>query len=135
MEGYRASKVRLFCLVDNLSLAHWSREHLYRRHHYLLQCQRCKDPFYSQIDLDKHAETIIPCQPRARQLRDGFTGESHALLHRKKKAFPGQNDEEKWKEIFQLLFPNRPVPSPCKFVLWCLLSILRLTSTRRRRRN
>lgn len=47
-------------------------------------------------------------------LQDGFTVETFLIIQRKKKAFPGQNEEDKWREIYQLLFPDAEMPSPCK---------------------
>ena len=92
-----------------------SREHLYRKHHFLLQCQRCKTAFKSQEEVDSHAESVIACQPRARELQDGFTIETFLVLRNKKKLFPGQDEEDKWREIYQLLFPDATViPGPCK---------------------
>jgi hypothetical protein len=38
------------------------------------------------------------------------------IIQRKKKSFPGQTEEDKWKEIYQLLFPDAEVPSPCKSI-------------------
>jgi hypothetical protein len=59
----------------------------------------------SQVELDNHAESATACQPRVRQLKDGFTFEIYRILHNKKKSFTGQNEEDKWREIYQLLFP------------------------------
>lgn len=92
-----------------------NREHLYRKHHFLLQCQRCKSAFKSQEQLDSHAESVTICQPRSRELRDGFTIEIFLFLRNKKKSFPNQGEEDKWREIYQLLFPDAiAMPWPCK---------------------
>jgi hypothetical protein len=40
-----------------------------------------------------------------------------ALLQCKRKAFPGQTEAERWKQIYQTLFPmDEEVPEPCKLV-------------------
>jgi hypothetical protein len=38
-----------------------------------------------------------------------------AALQSKRKAFPGQTEAERWKQIYQILFPDdEEVPDPCK---------------------
>jgi hypothetical protein len=47
-------------------------------------------------------------------LKDGFTFEIYLILH-SKKLFPGQDEEDKWREIYLLLFPfAESIPGPCK---------------------
>ena len=72
----------------------------------------------SRFELDDHAELATPCQPRARQLIDGFTFEIYERLHNKKKQFLGQSEEDRWREIYELLFPSvESVPNPREFYL------------------
>lgn len=91
------------------------REHLYRAHHIQFQCQRCKIKLNSIKELDGHVEANLVCFPRARQAKDGFSSEVWRVLHSKKKSYAGQTEEDKWIEIYQLLFPfAKSIPSPCK---------------------
>jgi hypothetical protein len=72
----------------------------------------------SQFELNNHADSATPCQPRARQLKDGFTFEIYERLHNKKKQFLGQSQGDRWREIYELLFPSvESVPNPCEFNL------------------
>ena len=82
------------------------REHLYRKHYSKFQCLRCKASVASRTELEDHAESPTSCQPRKRHLKDGFTVPVYNKLHNKKKAFPGQTQDDKWKEIYELLFPE-----------------------------
>jgi hypothetical protein len=56
---------------------------------------------------------------------DGITRKMKALLQCKKKAFPGQTEAERWKQVYQILFPDvEDVPDPCMSPLKALLSSL-----------
>lgn len=46
--------------------------------------------------------------------QDGITNEMVEKLRSKKKAHRDQSEEDRWKEIYQILFPGEIVPSPCK---------------------
>jgi hypothetical protein len=46
--------------------------------------------------------------------QDGITNELVEKLRSKKKAHRDQSEEDRWKEIYQILFPGEIVPSPCK---------------------
>ncbi|PVH72131.1 hypothetical protein DL98DRAFT_433827 [Cadophora sp. DSE1049] len=91
------------------------REHLYRKHYVEFQCQRCKVRFSSQSKLCQHAESDDPCKPAPRQAKDGFTSDVKLVLLSKKKSFPNQDEQDKWREIYQLLFPLADTAThPCK---------------------
>jgi hypothetical protein len=46
--------------------------------------------------------------------QDGITNEIVEKLRSKKKAHRDQSEEDRWKEIYQILFPGEMVPNPCK---------------------
>jgi hypothetical protein len=46
--------------------------------------------------------------------QDGITNEIVEKLRSKKKSHRDQSEEDRWKEIYQILFPGEMVPSPCK---------------------
>ena len=86
------------------------------RCHLINQCQRCKSLFKSEAELDSHIETReIRCDAIIAPPVDGITGKIKAVLQCKKKAFRGQTEAERWKQIYQILFPDdEEVPDPCK---------------------
>jgi hypothetical protein len=47
---------------------------------------------------------------------EGITPKQVTELKSKAKLHPHQSEEDRWKEIFKLLFPNEDVPSPCKLL-------------------
>lgn len=103
-------------LSSILNIHLYPREHLYRRHYSSFQCPRCKTILKSQSELDEHSEATDICQSRPRTLEDGFNIQTFLLLHSKRKTSRRQTEEERWKEIFKLLFPDEPVPmAPCEF--------------------
>jgi hypothetical protein len=53
----------------------------------------------------------LPGQPP-----EGITPKQVTELKSKAKLHPNQTEEDRWKEIFKLLFPGEDVPSPCKLL-------------------
>jgi hypothetical protein len=71
-----------------------------------------KDQFDSHI---KVAARDI-CESKNGQQPPGISPETEKLLKCRKKNRKGETEEERWKAMYQLLFPNdEVVPSPCKF--------------------
>jgi hypothetical protein len=50
---------------------------------------------------------------------EGITPENEKRLKSKKKSHPNQTDEDRWRDIYRLLFPSEDVPSPCE---WPIIS-------------
>ena len=46
---------------------------------------------------------------------DGINKKIKEKLQCKRKAFPGQTEAARWKQIYQILFPEEEIPDPCKF--------------------
>jgi hypothetical protein len=70
--------------------------------------------FDLQGNLDTHIEAPKGCEARLDQPIDGITGKIKERLQSRKKAYPGQTGADTWGEVYQVLFPNEEVPSPCK---------------------
>lgn len=93
------------------------REHLYRCHQISPHCKRCWRTFKTQQQLDSHitvAATDI-CDVQSGNPPTGITPAVERQLRSRKKSHPNQTDEERWKDIYKILFPNVEIPSPCKF--------------------
>jgi len=72
--------------------------------------------FESEKELDLHIEISERCDPIIAPQVDGITRKMKSLLQSKKPAFKGQRQSDKWKQIYQTLFPeDEAVPDPCKF--------------------
>lgn len=85
-----------------------------------IHCKRCWVQFKTQLQLDSHltVEASEICELKPGIPPQGITPECERLLRSRKKASRNQSDEDRWKNIYKLLFPNEKVPSPCKLPLF-----------------
>ncbi|KAI2625365.1 hypothetical protein GGS26DRAFT_199369 [Hypomontagnella submonticulosa] len=83
-------------------------DHLYR-HHYLggVQCPRCGEILSAQT-----LPTHISCDRVSFEEADGFDLFKMQELHSKKLARRQPKEEDKWHDVFSILFPGIPHPSP-----------------------
>jgi hypothetical protein len=95
------------------------RGHLYR-HHRVFQCQRCKDVFQNPEDLDGHFVAVTSCELRLIKPAEGITSTLEKQLRSRKKACRDETEEERWKRIYEILFPIEPAPSPCEYIFLML---------------
>jgi hypothetical protein len=49
---------------------------------------------------------------------EGITDRLHKQLRCRKKLYANQTEAERWQQVYQLLFPNEIVPSPCMSTLF-----------------
>ncbi|KAI1506680.1 hypothetical protein F5X99DRAFT_423300 [Biscogniauxia marginata] len=95
---------------------HRLKEHLYRKH--LLPkhaCPRCSQPFKEKKDLESHLRADVRCEKVELVSVLGIDEATEAKLRMRKKYGPGVSEEQRWKDIYIMLFPNasrRSVPSP-----------------------
>ena len=92
------------------------REHLYRRHRIPVRCSRCGEIFKHQDNLNAHLRNQVPCHIRPEEPIEGVTADTEKRLKCRKKAWPNQTEEDRWREVYQILFPYEEVPSPCKLI-------------------
>src|SRR2546421_11452454 len=101
-----------------------NREHIYRTHCLPIQCQRCWSSFKSDDDRDEH----LRCEPVCAKKEmnplksiDNIDKKQKAELKDKKRSRNFRSEEEKWKDVWRILFPDYPdsaipVP-PCEIFL------------------
>jgi hypothetical protein len=72
--------------------------------------------FKTQEQLDVHVRVALNdvCELQNGIPPEGITLDQERRLRSRKKASPNQSDEERWRDIYKLLFPNEQIPSPCK---------------------
>ncbi|KAE9567744.1 hypothetical protein CGMCC3_g16141 [Colletotrichum fructicola] len=89
------------------------KEHLKRRHFKEHTCERCGDLFGSKKALQNHQRLPTPCILRDAPVEEGFlTSTQWDEITRKRSRC---SLEERWKEIYLILFPDTPphaIPSP-----------------------
>ncbi|KAK4452022.1 hypothetical protein QBC34DRAFT_38242 [Podospora aff. communis PSN243] len=87
------------------------KEHLYRKH-CKVHCQRCKQVFRKQSELAAHAMRPESCRLREGNGPADISAQQELQLKSKKYASRYQSEEEKWREVYRLLFPGEHIPSP-----------------------
>lgn len=97
-----------------VSLTNKDREHLYRSHLTPIHCPRCWTVMKTEAALGEQARANVQCDILPQPLR-WIPREIHQKLKDRKKAFAGQTDEDTWRYIFGLIFPDSAmIPSPCE---------------------
>ncbi|EHL02835.1 putative Resistance to glucose repression protein 1 [Glarea lozoyensis 74030] len=52
------------------------------------------------------------CEVKVGTAPEGITAEIERQLRSRKKAHPNQSEEDRWRDIYKILFPNHEIPSP-----------------------
>jgi hypothetical protein len=67
------------------------------------------------------------CELRPKQLMEGVTVDQEKELKKRKKNNAEQSEEEKWKDVYRILFPDaKTIPTPCKSAkeaIICIFSV------------
>jgi DNA-directed RNA polymerase subunit M/transcription elongation factor TFIIS len=121
-------------LVERLrdSLTPFSiREHIYRRHSLKNVCPRCFVGFENHDELQRHQRAETPCKLEKVNVPEMINEDQEKKLHTRAK--PNCSEEDKWQEMYRIIFPDAKVPSPCTFptgpkvgVLTSVLTLSRL---------
>jgi hypothetical protein len=54
------------------------------------------------------------CKRQEGPTLEGITPDMATRLKARKRAPCPQSENDRWKDIYEVLFPNEPVPSPCE---------------------
>src|SRR6266536_1208567 len=84
---------------------HMNRQHLGRTHEKIPQCFRCWEVFSDQMALADHTRHEEQCPIMPQQAMEGLTQHKWDLIKSKWGAT--------WSDIYEIIFPGAPVPSPC----------------------
>ncbi|KAH7075731.1 hypothetical protein BKA63DRAFT_305477 [Paraphoma chrysanthemicola] len=88
--------------------------HLYRVHSKPLHCRRCYSTFENEAQLTEHSRSI-DCAVGELQSVEGFDKDQEKMLKSRSPMFEAENEEDKWRIIYLILFPDTPLgdlPSP-----------------------
>ncbi|KAK4121982.1 hypothetical protein N657DRAFT_657481 [Parathielavia appendiculata] len=99
------------CGIRSWSTISRLKEHLYRRH-YKTHCQRCKQTFSDAKELASHEMSVVACEVLDLVPPGDITTYQEKQLKSRKHTSRRQTDEEKWRDIYRLLFPDEEIPSP-----------------------
>ncbi|KAI0181686.1 hypothetical protein GGR52DRAFT_567907 [Hypoxylon sp. FL1284] len=105
------------CTGPGWTSLHRLKEHLYRVHRLPKHtCPRCNGPFEDAKDLAEHLRADVPCEKlEVVPSLQGIDESIEAELRVRKKNCPGMTDEQRWKDIYMILFPKanpKALPSP-----------------------
>ncbi|KAG5749575.1 hypothetical protein H9Q70_007781 [Fusarium xylarioides] len=116
-EKYKTSQWKSCCWPGWTSV-YRVKEHLYRRHMLpKFRCNRCRQDLKSAFNLNEHQRADTVCQRQSEEPEEeGIDEEQERLLRvrkRKNGKAPQVAEEEKWVEMYKILFPHDdPIPSP-----------------------
>ncbi|KAF5579405.1 uncharacterized protein FSUBG_13624 [Fusarium subglutinans] len=104
---------------------HRIKEHIYRSHKAPIYCKRCFRIVKAEKDLDAHLRQDPACEvvSPSREM-PGIDNETKERL-KSRRGIQNFSEEEKWKHMYRVLFPNtEDIPSP-----YCDLQILEAPMT------
>jgi len=108
------------CCGPGWPTVHRVKEHLYRCHTIGKHtCSRCLQKCKSASELLAHQRTSVPCETKTDAFPEGTMMPSQEeALRIKKRVPPNTTEEQRWNEVYLILFPEETgaLPSPCKFV-------------------
>ncbi|KAK1727827.1 uncharacterized protein BDZ83DRAFT_611184 [Colletotrichum acutatum] len=93
---------------------HRLKEHLHRTHRQKPNCPRCRSIFKTEAEVGVHLKAKALCDViQGEGQVEGFDAAQEKLLKSKKRRKGVKTEEDKWREIFIILFPNhKDVPDP-----------------------
>ncbi|KAI1389110.1 uncharacterized protein F4822DRAFT_404991 [Hypoxylon trugodes] len=105
------------CAGPGWASLHRLKEHLYRAHRLpKYTCPRCSEPFEDAQDLADHIRADVPCEKLdVVPAFQGIDEATEAKLKMRKKNCPEKTDEQRWRDIYMILFPGaniQAIPSP-----------------------
>ncbi|KAI1135739.1 hypothetical protein F5Y05DRAFT_421139 [Hypoxylon sp. FL0543] len=105
------------CAGPGWASLHRLKEHLYRAHRLPKHtCPRCNEPFDDAKDLGEHLRAEELCEKLdVVPALEGIDEATETKLKVRKKNCPGMTDEQRWKDIYMILFPKanpNAMPTP-----------------------
>ncbi|KAF5547850.1 Nicotinate-nucleotide diphosphorylase [Fusarium napiforme] len=91
----------------------WNDVHRVKQPQY--RCARCWQPFTDEQGIMDHQRTDEPCRLREMEYVEGFDAVQERSLRSRKRANQKLSETEKWRRIFNILFPHvldDDIPSP-----------------------
>ncbi|KAK1513539.1 uncharacterized protein CCOS01_14481 [Colletotrichum costaricense] len=90
------------------------KEHLHRTHRQKPNCPRCRGIFKTELEVIDHLQAQSLCKVVQDEGDvEGFDAAQEKLLRSKKRRKGVDTEEDKWEEIFKILFPDqKDVPGP-----------------------
>lgn len=103
------------CPGPGWGTTHRVKEHLYRSHLLPITCPRCHEAFESEKTQLEHLTAEKPCQKREKPKLEGIDSSTEKILRSRKHMQKHNNEEDRWREIYLILFPGtnaESIPNP-----------------------
>jgi hypothetical protein len=97
-----------------------------------LHCRRCYTAFDNEGQITNHQRSSDGCIIKDAKPLEGFSKDQETKLRGKRSMFRAGSEEEKWKIVYLILFPETALdamPSPCQLFRHSLSAQLTLSKT------
>ncbi|KAF2830185.1 hypothetical protein CC86DRAFT_403493 [Ophiobolus disseminans] len=94
------------CAGPGWPKVHRLKEHLYREHAMPLFCRRCNMTFENESQITDHSRSMDMCIVTDTLPPEGFDKDQEKELKKRKKMFRAESEEQKWKIVYLILFPD-----------------------------
>jgi hypothetical protein len=79
------------------------------------RCNRCLEDLKTESGLANHQRAEQTCEIKPAEIEEGISVTQEQALKSRKKTGKTQSEEEKWTEMYKIVFPEHSIiPSPCK---------------------
>ncbi|KAF4822901.1 hypothetical protein CGCTS75_v010449 [Colletotrichum tropicale] len=101
------------CRGASFTSTHRLKEHLHRTHRQKPNCPRCRMTFSAEADVREHLKSQSLCEVLEGLSVEGFDEVQEKQLKSKKRGRVVKSEQDKWKEIYRILFPDSTeIPDP-----------------------
>jgi hypothetical protein len=128
-DRYRSRRT---CPGPGWPTVHRMKEHLYRSHAQPIFCPSCYETFHSDREQSGHVR-LRQCVESPPQEIEGIDRATISTLKKRSPAL--RLEEDKWRDVYQVLFPDvsdAEIPSPCMSTMLCIYVTLTCISLRLR---
>ncbi|KAF4821814.1 hypothetical protein CGCSCA5_v002694 [Colletotrichum siamense] len=101
------------CRGASFTSTHRLKEHLHRTHRQKPNCPRCRLTFSAEAEVREHLKSQSLCEVLEGVSVEGFDEVQEKQLKSKKRGRVVKSEQDKWREIYRILFPDSSeIPDP-----------------------
>ncbi|KAF5488252.1 hypothetical protein CGCF413_v012213 [Colletotrichum fructicola] len=101
------------CRGASFTSTHRLKEHLHRTHRQKPNCPRCRMTFSAEAEVREHLKSQSLCEVLEGVSVEGFDEVQEKQLKSKKRGRVVKSEQDKWREIYRILFPDSSeIPDP-----------------------
>ncbi|KAL3301684.1 Nicotinate-nucleotide diphosphorylase [Colletotrichum asianum] len=101
------------CRGASFTSTHRLKEHLHRTHRQKPNCPRCRTTFSAEAEVREHLKSQSLCEVLEGVSVEGFDEVQEKQLKSKKRGRVVKSEQDKWREIYRILFPDSSeIPDP-----------------------